>query len=100
MANCAKHAMLRAQSPCFQCGHDYCDECLVFPFGPAKPMCIGCALAFAGVNARPVARRREARPTWGERRRRRQNRPEVPEVTLLEPSLDLEAGVELPAWGR
>lgn len=100
MANCAKHAMLPAQRPCTQCLHEYCEECLVFPFGPAKPMCIGCALNFAGVNARPIARRKEDRRALSGRRGRRQDRPTVPEVSMLEPSLDMDLGMELPAWGR
>ena len=56
-------------------------------------MCIGCALAFAGVRqsaARPRAPKQKV--SWSERRRRR-NLPKVPPVLMPERSLD--AGIEL-----
>ena len=37
---------------CRHCGGWYCNECLVFSFGPNKPpYCIACALAAAGVRS-------------------------------------------------
>ena len=99
MANCVKHGILSADGVCRDCGYDYCTECLVFPFGPKQPpMCISCALAFSGVRTGKVARRPVERLSFSERRRRA-NRPKVPQVT---PSRGLDDGqpIELPAWAR
>lgn len=64
--SCADHPSLRAAGACGQCGHLFCDDCLVYPFGDARPpMCVACALAAAGVrkkkSARPKLRRSVAR---------------------------------------
>ena len=100
MTTCVKHVMLKSHSHCGQCGHEYCDECLVYPFGESRPpMCIGCALSFAGVRAAKISPRREPRTTFAERRRRK-NAPLLPEVVIPPPSLDVDHPIELPAWGR
>ncbi len=54
---CSKHGWASATEDCGQCGHAACAECLVRPFGPNKPpMCITCALGFAGVRKRGTQR--------------------------------------------
>ncbi len=94
MNGCAKHNNVNASGSCGECGDTFCQDCLVFPFGPSRPaMCIGCALAFSGVR-QGAARPRVAKPkvSWSERRRRR-NLPKVPPVMMPERSLD--HGIEL-----
>lgn len=64
--SCVKHPMAVAEFACGRCGHDFCPECVVFPFGLAKPpMCITCALQAGGVKRRDPNRsklsRREVR---------------------------------------
>lgn len=50
---CVKHTANRSVGHCCQCGESRCEECMVFPFGERRPpMCIPCALAFAGVRHR------------------------------------------------
>lgn len=98
---CVKHPMAEGDFVCGTCGHDYCPECVVFPFGPSKPaMCITCALVAGGVRRRPTdhprLHRREVR-----RRIRRGGRaveePATPEP-LPEPAATSEdfVGLEHP----
>ncbi len=55
--SCVKHPMAVAEFACGTCGHDFCPECVVFPFGLSKPpMCITCALAKSGVSKRETGR--------------------------------------------
>jgi hypothetical protein len=99
MANCVKHGILAAEGTCRECGYEYCVDCLVFPFGPKQaPMCISCALAFSGVSATKVARRPVPRLSFAERRRRA-NRPTLPQVTSTRDRDDGQP-IELPAWAR
>ena len=97
MYGCTKHNGVISSGSCGQCGLDYCDDCLVFPFGPSRPaMCVGCALVFAGVRRTgPKVKAPKQKVSWSERRRRR-NRPTVPTVAMPEPSLADE--FDLPAF--
>lgn len=48
---CVKHNFETAENHCRTCGQGYCNECLVYSFGPKKPpYCVQCALAAAGVR--------------------------------------------------
>lgn len=48
---CAKHSFEVAKDVCRQCRNSYCEECLVYSFGPKKPpFCVTCALNAAGVR--------------------------------------------------
>jgi len=39
---------------CGECGHQFCPECVVFPFGTSRPpLCIACALELGGVRRQP-----------------------------------------------
>lgn len=56
METCVTHSAVAAIASCGQCQREFCQECTVHPFGPKKPsMCLGCALAFAGVRHRGAA---------------------------------------------
>ncbi len=64
--SCVDHPSMRAAAACGQCGHLFCADCLVYPFGESRPpMCVGCALAAAGVrkkkSSRPKLRRSTAK---------------------------------------
>ena len=68
MNRCAKHAAVPVDRQCSQCAHGFCEDCLVFPFGAAKPpMCLGCALSFAGVRHKNayVPRKERRAPRFG-----------------------------------
>lgn len=68
--SCVRHPMLRASAACGQCGHVFCDECLVHAFGPHRPpMCRACALSAAGVRQRKAPLPKLHRRTRRERRR-------------------------------
>ena len=61
---CSTHQFELAEAICRNCGDLYCNECLVYSFGPKKPpYCISCALAASGVRSnaakRPKLSRRE-----------------------------------------
>jgi hypothetical protein len=56
---CAKHVFEAAENVCRTCGDGFCDECLVYAFGPRKPpLCIPCAVAAAGIRASAVGNER------------------------------------------
>jgi hypothetical protein len=71
---CFVHSFEVGQARCRNCGNEFCNECLVFAFGPSKPpYCVACALAAAGVRSnagrQPALSRREIRRLEKERRR-------------------------------
>ena len=48
---CQVHPYEAAEGLCRSCGGPFCADCLVYPFGPAKPpYCVPCAVAAAGVR--------------------------------------------------
>jgi len=64
--SCVKHPMTVGEHICGECGHQFCPECVVFPFGTSKPpLCIACALEVGGVRRqarnRPKLSRRSIR---------------------------------------
>ncbi|MEZ5269662.1 MAG: hypothetical protein R2714_12735 [Microthrixaceae bacterium] len=49
--------MAVSEQVCTRCGHDFCTECVVFPFGVSKgPLCISCALEAGGVSKQHTGR--------------------------------------------
>ena len=55
--SCVQHPSVRASAACGQCGHLFCGDCLVYPFGEQRPpMCVGCALSAAGVRRKKTNR--------------------------------------------
>lgn len=63
---CLEHQFEPAEDQCRTCGNAFCNECLVYSFGPNEPpFCLACALAAAGVRSnagrRPTVSRRELR---------------------------------------
>jgi hypothetical protein len=85
---CFVHNFEVAEARCRNCGNEFCNECLVYAFGPSKPpYCVGCALAAAGVRSnagrQPTLSRREIRRLEKERRRAQRQQPEpVPQVEV------------------
>lgn len=72
--SCVKHPMVVAEFACGRCGHDFCPECVVFPYGLSKPpLCISCGLDVSGVSRRSTGRprlnRRQVRRRVKERAR-------------------------------
>ena len=63
MDTCAKHPHEPGQAICRRCGGSWCNDCLVYSFGPNKPpYCMGCAMVAGGVRsaaARPAMPKRE-----------------------------------------
>lgn len=49
---CLNHSFERAQRVCRHCGHWFCDQCVVTPWGPRKPaLCVECAVNRGGVRS-------------------------------------------------
>jgi len=61
----------------------FCDDCLVFAFGPHRPpMCVECALAAAGIRSRKSSLPKLRRSTISARRKKPMvERPVAPEPT-------------------
>ena len=70
--SCVKHPMTVAEFACGTCGHDFCPERVVFPYGLKKPpICITCALARGGVSRRETGRPKLSRKQIKERMKAR-----------------------------
>jgi hypothetical protein len=55
--HCAKHPFEEPSATCRSCGTPFCDDCLVYAFGPKKPpFCVHCALVAAGIRRAPKKR--------------------------------------------
>ncbi len=66
--SCVKHPMTMGEYICGDCGHQFCPECVVFPFGTTRPpMCIACALERGGVRRQSVGRPKLTRRSIKER---------------------------------
>jgi hypothetical protein len=51
VANCHTHPTESTAGTCRACLLEFCDHCLVYSYGRAKPpFCISCALVAAGVR--------------------------------------------------
>ncbi len=48
---CREHSFETAVALCRRCGHEYCDNCVVYPFGAKKPVCKACAISMGGVRS-------------------------------------------------
>ena len=73
---CTEHQFEPAEATCRNCGYPFCNECLVYSFGPNEPpYCLSCALAAAGVRSnagrRPGKSKRELRKQHREERKAR-----------------------------
>ena len=47
---CLDHSFEKAAVICRRCSREFCDACVVYPFGPKKPYCKECAMAAGGVR--------------------------------------------------
>lgn len=66
--SCVKHPMTLGEQICGECGHQFCNECVVFPFGTSRPpLCITCALEKGGVRRQSVGRPKLSRRSIRER---------------------------------
>lgn len=58
---CKDHSFESAEAVCRRCGLEFCELCLVYPFGAGRPLCKECAMAEGGVRSHvaraPMGRR-------------------------------------------
>lgn len=92
--SCVRHPMNVTEFACGRCGHDFCPQCVVFPYGLGKPpMCITCALQIGGISrresGRPKLSRREIRQRVKERKRVTVTRSELHSSGAARPAEDL-----------
>lgn len=89
---CQDHSFESAENICRRCGLEYCELCLVYPFGAKRPLCKECAMVVGGVRShaarqempkRDVKRRVKA---WDTRVAAR-NGPKAEETALSDPLL-------------
>ena len=65
---CIEHPYEHAEGLCQRCGAPYCSDCLLYPFGPAKPpYCVPCAVKAGGVR-RTAGNRMRVEPKETKRR--------------------------------
>lgn len=77
--SCVKHPMTFGDHLCSECGHHFCRECVVFPFGDDRPgLCISCALERGGVRNRATNWPKLSRKAVRERLRLQAEQREVP----------------------
>lgn len=61
-ARCTKHSFEVAVAQCRSCSEPFCDECLVYTYGPSSPpFCVPCALVAAGVRRMSTAEKKAMR---------------------------------------
>lgn len=61
---CRDHSFETAENLCRRCGLEYCELCLVYPFGAKKPLCKECAMVAGGVRShasRPEMAKRDVK---------------------------------------
>ena len=63
---CRDHSFETAIDVCRRCGLEFCEVCVVYPFGPKKPFCKECAMSLGGVRTQVT---RNAQPSRLIRRR-------------------------------
>ncbi len=92
---CQVHSFESATELCRRCGLEFCDTCIVSPFGAKKPYCKECAMTLGGVRAhvtrnalpaRQIRRRVKEFETITAARRRTTDPVEMPD--LVDPVLD------------
>lgn len=105
MDSCTKHPHEQGAGLCQRCGMAWCQECLVFAFGPKKPpFCVECAMFAGGVRSaapRPAMHRRELKARMKAMKLAGKRPADVPAAFAAEPD---EVGVTpaLPSsdWER
>jgi hypothetical protein len=91
---CRDHSFETAEEVCRRCGAEFCELCLVFPFGASKPLCKECAMAVGGVRSHvsrpPMARkdiRRKVKAFEAHRRNRAVVTAQGDDVEVTDPML-------------
>lgn len=96
--SCVRHPMTMGEHICGECGHQFCAECVVFPFGAAKPpMCIACALERGGVRRQSTGRPKLARRSIKERLAL-QRRAQAPDDDATTPEVPAAETDDDEAW--
>jgi hypothetical protein len=92
---CREHSFETADEVCRRCGGEFCELCLVYPFGANKPLCKECAMVAGGVrnhSSRPELKGRAIRTkvkAFEQRRRRVSDSvAATPAVEVTDPTLD------------
>lgn len=95
---CVRHPMTLGEHICGECGHQFCPECVVMPFGPSRPpLCIACALELGGVRRQRTGRPKLSRRSVKERLMlQRQRDGESAQVPVE--AVDHDEDVDDPAW--
>lgn len=78
-SSCVKHPMTGGEHVCGDCGHLFCEDCVVHPFGTHRPpMCITCALERGGVRRTATGRPKLTRRSIKQRLRLQAERDATP----------------------
>ena len=91
---CRDHSFETAENVCRRCGLEYCELCLVYPFGAKKPLCKECAMVAGGVRsqaARPEMPKRDVKrrvKAWQARAERGQSTAAAEAAAISDPLLN------------
>ncbi len=102
--SCVKHPMTMGEYICGECGHQFCPECVVFPFGTAKPpTCIACALELGGVRrqktGRPKLTRKAIRQRLAEQRQlQEEHAAAIAAAAALDAASQVPGATPDPTW--
>jgi hypothetical protein len=95
---CVRHPMTLGEHICGECGHQFCRECVVLPFGPSRPpLCIACALELGGVRRQRTGRPKLSRRSVKERLMLQRQREQAAAPEPAEPT-NPSSDVDDPAW--
>lgn len=97
--SCVKHPMTVGEYVCGECGHQFCPECVVFPFGTSKPpLCIACALERGGVRRQASNRPKLSRRSIRQRLSLQREVVEQHAVDAASPAEETPVPAAAPVW--
>jgi hypothetical protein len=101
---CQDHSFETAEDVCRRCGLEFCELCMVYPFGARRPFCKECAMVVGGVRShasRPEMPKRELKrrlKAWHARaaaaNRPRQDGSDRPDPILTDPLAPTQEDLE------
>jgi hypothetical protein len=98
---CERHQFDRAIDRCGRCGLEFCQTCVVYPFGQRKaPYCLPCAVEAAGVRSGAGSGQALSRRARKQLEKERANPASAPAASGPDDSFDTNWMDEVSAGGH